>query len=319
MPKNAGGEAIEYSVAEPKPPEGYTPAVASEEGDGEIVFTVTNSYDPEKTSVTVTKKWDDDGDRDGLRPVELPLTLNGLPEDGQGGMRGETADGNDGAAANDPTIPTVTKDGDTWTYTWSGLPMYDGGQEIEYTVSEDEKAAAELGYECSGSPAKDGGTITNTHTPETTTIVVTKIWDDNGNQDGKRPDAVAFIVKGSDGEEYPVQLSANGGQQTAADSLFLSFSFSQVSLRRGEIFLRGHLDIPVISHHKLHLRISKTLHRHGIVRYPFFCFWAGHHDAVSLEAKIVAEGLGGLDGPEPLPRQCLCRKALIVRKFDRIL
>lgn len=34
--------------------------------------------------------------------------------------------------------------------------------------------------------APNGYDITNTHVPETTDVNVTKIWDDAGNQDGKR-------------------------------------------------------------------------------------------------------------------------------------
>ena len=54
---------------------------------------------------------------------------------------------------------------------------------ITYSVAE----ASEIeGYETT----VNGFTITNTHTPEITQVSVEKIWNDNNNQDGKRPDSI---------------------------------------------------------------------------------------------------------------------------------
>ena len=105
----------------------------------------TNSYESTTTSVTVTKEWKDNSDKYKVRPANLPLTLNGAPE---------------GFKVPDPT---VTEDGDKWTYKWTGLPKTDDkGEAITYTVTEEK---APVGYVMSGSPAKDGGTITNTFEP----------------------------------------------------------------------------------------------------------------------------------------------------------
>ena len=38
-------------------------------------------------------------------------------------------------------------------------------------------------------------TITNTYTPGKTSVSVEKIWDDNDNQDGKRPDSIQLQLK----------------------------------------------------------------------------------------------------------------------------
>ncbi len=125
------------------------------EWNSEYLVTFTNEY--AAIDVTVTKTWDDNGDQDKVRPTSLTLVLNGLPS-------GTTA----------PT-PTVTKSGDNWTYTWKGVPKYDGeGEEIAYTVTED---AVPEGYECTAPTVDAGGTITNTHTPATVDIKVTKEWD----------------------------------------------------------------------------------------------------------------------------------------------
>ena len=42
--------------------------------EGEIT-TLTNSYKPEETSVSVQKVWNDDGNRDGIRPESITVKL----------------------------------------------------------------------------------------------------------------------------------------------------------------------------------------------------------------------------------------------------
>lgn len=84
----------------------------------------------------------------------------------------------------------VTLTADTLSYEWKDLPKFADGEEIEYTVDE---TGVPDGYE----KTVDGSKITNKYTPETTTFTVTKVWDDNSDQDGKRDD-------------YTVQLYADG-------------------------------------------------------------------------------------------------------------
>lgn len=118
--------------------------------------TYTNEY--AQKDVSVTKVWDDADNQDGKRPETLELTLNGLPT---------------GTTAPTPEV-TKSKDGNTWTYTWKGVPKYDSeGKEITYTVSED---AVPEGYTATGTPAQINGTIKNTYTPEKTSVTVKKTW-----------------------------------------------------------------------------------------------------------------------------------------------
>ena len=132
---------------------------------------ITVSNTPDTTNVTVTKVWNDANNQDGIRPETLALTLNGVPT-------GYTA----------PT-PTIEKNGNNWTYTWSGLPQIANGTAIEYTITE---GTIPTGYACETATVSAGGTITNTHTPATTSVMVTKAWDDANNQDGIRPIATNF-------------------------------------------------------------------------------------------------------------------------------
>lgn len=117
--------------------------------------TITVS-EPETTDVTITKEWVDASDKDGARPSadELAAALHLLA---------------DGEEVKDVT-PEVLSEGDSWTITYQGLPKEsDSGVEISYTVSED----AIDGYITKGSPAENGGTITNTLSRE---VVFRKCW-----------------------------------------------------------------------------------------------------------------------------------------------
>ena len=172
---DAQGNELTYTVTEAKVPEGYE-CKENEVKDG---GTITNTHETENTSVTVTKVWEDNDDQDGIRPETLALTLNGLPE---------------GTKAPEPKI---TKEGNTWTYKWSNVPKFNDGDEIKYTVTEE---TIPDGYSCKSATVDAGGTITNSYTPDATTVKVTKVWDDNSDQDGVRPDSLTLTLKG-DGKE----------------------------------------------------------------------------------------------------------------------
>ena len=158
---------IKYTVAEKTNVAGYTTIV---EGT-----TITNTHTPETIDVTGNKVWKDNNDQDGKRPESITVNL----------------------LANGSLVDTITVTKDTnWTYEFKAVPKYKAGKEIEYTVTEEKVT----GYETSIS----GTTITNTHTPETITVSGTKTWDDNNNQDGKRPTSIT------------VNLLANGTKVKSA-------------------------------------------------------------------------------------------------------
>lgn len=146
LAKCANGKEIEYSVAEITLPDGYsakTPVV--EEKDGAFSVTLTNTYAPDKTYITVKKDWDDGNNYDGLRPGSITVQLY--------------ADGDPVENAK-VTLPLANG---AWSYTFDSLPKYvEGkvGQEIKYTVKEENVPA---GYE--ETYIADGQIITikNTH------------------------------------------------------------------------------------------------------------------------------------------------------------
>jgi len=183
LPVYEGGQQITYSVVETlENANSYTSdtteAVVVANGGSK---TITNSYTPEKTTITVNKTWSDNNNQDGKRAgVVAKVTLYKTV--------GETT-------SDVETVP-VTAD-DNWSKIWTGLPVYEGGQQITYSVVETlENANSYTSDTTEAVVVANGGskTITNSYTPEKTTITVNKTWSDNNNQDGKRADVVAKVT-----------------------------------------------------------------------------------------------------------------------------
>ena len=152
LPKYNNGQLIKYTISEDEV-NGYKTVING--------YNVTNIHVPEITSVYVTKTWEDNNNQDGIRPSYITINL----------------------FANGEKVASQTIAGN-WTYEFKELPKYNNGKEIKYTITEDEVR----GYESS----IDGYTITNTHTPETIDINGSKTWDDNNDQDGKRPESITI-------------------------------------------------------------------------------------------------------------------------------
>ena len=160
LPKFKNGKEIVYTVRE-YPVPGYTGEVDPETNQ------ITNTFTPEKVQVNVNKVWSDKDNQDGLRPDSVTVKL--------------LADGTD-------TGKTLTLEGETWSGSFTDLDKYKDGKAIVYTV---EEAEVPEGYTAAVSGTQNGSfTVTNTHVPETIDITGTKVWDDQDNKDGIRPDRV---------------------------------------------------------------------------------------------------------------------------------
>lgn len=174
---------ITYTWSEVDPGEGYEGSAPVIDGD---TTTITNTHEPEQTEVSVEKIWDDKEDQDGIRPkgdVQLRVTLLG----------------------NDKEVATVLLNEDNdWKATLT-VDKYDAGEEIEYTWTEKNPPT---GYTLSGT-ATSGAvtTLTNTHKTETTTATIVKVWDDNKDQDGKRPEKLTVVL--SDGTKVTLNEENN--------------------------------------------------------------------------------------------------------------
>ena len=135
----------------------------------------------ETTGISVTKSWNDGGDCDGKRPTVAEFKAKVKLY----------ADGTDVTSTYSDNL-TVTDNGDnTYTITYTGLPKNANKTAITYTIGEDTIADYTAG---STDPVGNGGTITNTHTPEKITITGKKTWDDKNNQDGKRPTSITITL-----------------------------------------------------------------------------------------------------------------------------
>ena len=172
------GEEITYTITEDTVTDYST---SQETKDG--VVTITNSYTPGKTSVTVTKSWEDGGNQDGIRPDGVEVTL--------------LADGK-AVTQTGITAKVTLNEENKWTYTWEELNQKKAGKDITYTV-EETKTDVITGTNAAGTYAVDvtgdattGYKVTNIHTPETVEASVKKAWDDADNQDGKRPASVTI-------------------------------------------------------------------------------------------------------------------------------
>ena len=132
-------------------------------------YDVINTHAPEKTSVTVTKAWQDNNDQDGIRPNDITVVLvaNGTETENK----------------------LVLNDTNNWTGSFTDLDKYANGAVITYTVQEIKVD----GYNSviTGTQA-EGYTITNSHTPAVVTVAGAKTWDDKDNQDGKRPESITI-------------------------------------------------------------------------------------------------------------------------------
>ncbi|CBZ48768.1 collagen adhesin [Streptococcus gallolyticus subsp. gallolyticus ATCC BAA-2069] len=167
--KNEGVE-INYSVAEESVSD-YETTISGTD--------ITNTHVPETTEISGTKTWDDNDDQDGKRPTAITVNLLA-----------------DGVKVDSKKVTAA----DDWKYEFKDLPKYKAGQEIKYSVTEE----AVKDYE-----AKVSGTdITNIHTPETTDITVTKIWDDRNDKEKKRPDSIKVTLKANDKDLQTVTITA---------------------------------------------------------------------------------------------------------------
>ena len=185
LPVNENGQKVTYTITEDAVP-GYSTEVKG--------YDVTNSYTPGKTSVGVTKVWNDDGNRDGVRPASVTVKL--------------LANGSD-------TGKTLTLDANnSWSGSFTGLDEYTNGSRIHYTI--EEVTVAGYTVAITGSAAA-GYTVTNSRGTDKTTVSGSKTWNDANNQDGKRPASITINLL-ANGEKIDSKVV------TAADGWKWSFT-----------------------------------------------------------------------------------------------
>lgn len=187
VPVYNNGNELTYTVDEQAVPSGYIKTVDNS------TLTVTNTFDENEATVDIqiSKIWADDSNRDGVRPPNIVVKL----------LR-------NGEEIN--TV-TVTGTGDLWSYTVTGLPRYTDKVENVYTIAE----VSVPGYTSS---IQDFA-ITNTHTIETTSRTVAKVWNDNNNVGQERPAELTVTLNANGTAVRTVTLNAANGWTATEDNL----------------------------------------------------------------------------------------------------
>ena len=160
---------ITYSIKEVKVPEGYT-----SENNKDNPMNLINSYNEPTVTKTAIKSWL--GDNENIRPTSITVQLYKNGEK----VEGKTA---------------VLDKGNNWTAEFAELQKYEDltKTEIVYSIKEVELPH---GYTCQidkNNPMH----LTNTYTDPTTSVTVTKKWEDNNNALKERPQSIKVQLKGN--------------------------------------------------------------------------------------------------------------------------
>jgi len=199
---NENGQEIVYTITEDAV-DGYESSVSG--------FDVTNTHTPEVITVSGSKTWNDDNNRDGLRPESITVYLRA-----------------DGETIAEKTVTEA----DDWAWTFENLNKYSGGREIIYSVSE----KAVEGY----TTKIEGYDITNTHVSAKTEISGSKTWNDNDNQDGVRPASITVNLL-ADGEKVDSKtVTANDNWSWTFEDLFVNKDGKKIVYTIEEITVNGY-------------------------------------------------------------------------------
>lgn len=168
----ADGAKITYAVGETfAKSDKYTQSPTTYVAADRDKLELTNAHTIEKTSVSGAKTWNDNNNQDGKRPDSITINL----------------------LANDTKVDSKTITAtDNWSWSFTNLDKYAGGQVITYTVKEEGESNGQI----AGKDGKiytvtyDGMNVTNSYTPETITVSGTKTWVDQNDLFGTRPTTI---------------------------------------------------------------------------------------------------------------------------------
>ena len=257
--KAGTADEIVYTVKE-DPVANYDGAVT---GDAASGFTITNT-NKETVDVSGTKSWEDDDDRDGVRPASITVNL----------MR-------DGAKADSKTVAPDASG--AWAYAFTGLPKHDpaDGHEYAYTVTEE----AVPNYET----AVDGTDITNSYTPGKTSVTVAKAWADANDRDGLRPASVKAQLY-ADGRPLgdPVELSEANGWTHTWTGLFMKEAGKDVAYTVEEVSVPKGYEASVAGDAKAGYTLTNA-HEPETVSVPVAKRWVGGEGG-EVTVRLLADG-----------------------------
>ena len=237
-----------------------------------ITLKMKNTHEPELIDIPITKTWDDDTDRDGLRPDKIELQLYA-----------------DGELLKTATIDG-SKDENTWSYTFKDLYKYrHEGILIEYTIKEipitnsqpydptqkyndalyvtgnstttSDTAGITKGSETLLDSKTDGYQVINKHEPERMKIKVVKEWNDDNDLDEYRPSSITL------------KLLANGQPAKNADGQDVSTIVLRESSEFSNIWEAEVTDLFKYYNHGTEIKytvVEESVPEHYTVEYPEF-------------------------------------------------
>ena len=232
----------EYTWKEAEALDGYTLTNTKKEGR---LTTLTNTHTPAMIEASVKKTWDDNDDQDGKRPEKLFVTLmRRIREQAVPISLDDTDDADTNPAEEVKTVELTAANG--WKKSVPDIPKYTNGQEYEYFWTEKNENIPEgykLTSEVTGNTVTEGKgvtaiitSLTNTHTPETTDISVTKVWEDNNNKADVRPVSIQVqLYAGETSQGDPVELNETNGWKYTWANLDKYAAGEQVDYRVDEV------------------------------------------------------------------------------------
>ena len=141
------------------------------------INTISTNININLIDISVIKKWDDADNKDGVRPTSIKVQLY---EDGV--VKGNSIELNKS---------------NNWKYTWSKLlagKTYEVRELNNNNLKIGDNGKLDENYVATYNITGNITTITNKHIPEVISKTVTKIWEDNDNQDGVRPNSVTVTL-----------------------------------------------------------------------------------------------------------------------------
>jgi hypothetical protein len=192
--------------------------------DGNEILLVEDTM--KKVSATVRKVWDDDGNRDGLRPASITVNL---------------------LANGEKKTSVVLNEANHWTATVKNLPAVDGEcKDIAYVW---EEPAAGIGYKLTGNVVtgdKTVGTLTtltNSREADKVPVSVRKVWTDDNDAAKKRPASIEVqLYADGKAEGAPVVLNAANGWTYTWEGL--NKNIRENGLTRAIVYTVAETEIP---------------------------------------------------------------------------
>lgn len=204
---NKAGKKISYTWEEINVPEGYI----SEKNIKGSLTEITNTHSQETVDFHVRLQFEDDHNRDGIRPDEVTV---GLIADGE-------------------EIGTYTLSEENNSADVKGLPKNRNGKPITYDfVQKGTPNQYDIQYET----AEKMVVITDIHTPEKVTASVKKVWDDHENASDLRPESIqaALLINGVKSSQT-VTLSEDNNWEASIPDLYRYENGTEVVYTFGEV------------------------------------------------------------------------------------